>query len=178
MAGQIVPNAGVAGRFFDFDWARLFAYFWVWKQIEPFRTNMREPRQFIISGVVLTVVGFLSISDYWPMGTPYRQMMTRQMLPVSGRDFRPPLVWLIHLPRGRGLGSICTVAVMPAESTTPSGTSSIWMRTGTRWARRTQVKIGLTVTTPWSLGRALATLMARAILSTWPRTIALQPTLV
>jgi len=28
------------------------------------------------------------------------------------------------------------------------GTSSIWMRTGMRWARRTQVKMGLTVATP------------------------------
>ena len=49
---------------------------------------------------------------------------------------------------GLGPGSICTVAVIPAERTTPSGTSSMWMRTGMRWARRTQVKIGLTVASP------------------------------
>ena len=41
-----------------------------------------------------------------------------------------------------------TVAVMPAERITPGGTSSIWMRTGMRWARLTQVKVGLTVATP------------------------------
>src|SRR5262249_43296882 len=49
---------------------------------------------------------------------------------------------------GRARSSISTVAVMPAERTTPGGTSSIWMRTGMRWARRTQVKMGLTVATP------------------------------
>src|SRR5205085_6667366 len=49
-------------------------------------------------------------------------------------------------------GSICTVPVMPAASTTPLGTSSIWMRTGMRWASRTQVKIGLTLAKPWPLG--------------------------
>ena len=43
------------------------------------------------------------------------------------------------MPNGRG---------HPAERTTPGGTSSIWMRTGMRWARRTHVKIGLTVATP------------------------------
>ena len=50
-------------------------------------------------------------------------------------------------PRGRSgahfadgdRGSIWTVAVIPATSVTPSGTWSISMRTGTRWARRTQV---------------------------------------
>src|ERR1700680_3116892 len=53
------------------------------------------------------------------------------------------------LPAGtRTWSSISTVAVMPADSTTPGGTSSIWIRTGMRWARRTQVKIGLTVATP------------------------------
>src|SRR5215469_18783959 len=49
---------------------------------------------------------------------------------------------------GRARSSISTVAVMPAERTTPGGTSSIWMRTGMRWASRTQVKMGLTVATP------------------------------
>jgi DNA-binding MltR family transcriptional regulator len=48
----------------------------------------------------------------------------------------------------QGAHSISTVAVMPAERTTLGGTSSIWMRTGMRWARRTQVKMGLTVATP------------------------------
>src|SRR5712691_6009495 len=68
-------------------------------------------------------------------------------------------------------GLICTVAVCPATSLTPSGTSSMWMRTGMRWARRTQVKIGLTVARPCPLGCAFATLMPRARLATWPRTI-------
>src|SRR5215813_6157433 len=44
--------------------------------------------------------------------------------------------------------SISTVAVMPAASTTPVGTSSICTRTGMRCARRTQVKMGLTFATP------------------------------
>ena len=44
--------------------------------------------------------------------------------------------------------SISTVAVMPAASTTPVGTSSICTRTGMRCARRTHVKIGLTFATP------------------------------
>src|SRR5262249_32468547 len=38
-----------------------------------------------------------------------------------------------------------TVAVMPAKKTPPAGTTSMWIRTGIRWARRTQVKMGLTV---------------------------------
>ena len=53
-----------------------------------------------------------------------------------------------HLAGARTRSSISTVAVMPAERTTLGGTSSIWMRTGMRWARRTQVKMGLTVATP------------------------------
>ena len=36
-------------------------------------------------------------------------------------------------------GVTVTVAVMPADSVTPSGTWSMRMRTGMRWARRTQV---------------------------------------
>jgi hypothetical protein len=53
-----------------------------------------------------------------------------------------------HLAEARPRSSISIVAVMPAVSTTPGGTSSIWMRTGTRCAKRTQVKMGLTVATP------------------------------
>jgi hypothetical protein len=53
-----------------------------------------------------------------------------------------------HLAEARPRSSISIVAVMPAVSTTPGGTSSIWMRTGMRWARRTQVNMGLTVATP------------------------------
>ena len=34
-----------------------------------------------------------------------------------------------------------------------------------RWARRTQVKMGLTVATPWLLGCALGTLIAHATVS-------------
>ena len=49
-----------------------------------------------------------------------------------------------HFAGCAGRGSICTVAVMPAARTTPSGTWSMWMRTGMRCAKRTQVKIGLT----------------------------------
>src|ERR1700748_3153750 len=77
----------------------------------------------------------------------------------------------IHLAVGGPRSLISTVAVMPAARMTPGGTSSIWMRTGMRWARRTQVKMGLTVATPWPLGCAFATLMARAMLSQCPRII-------
>ena len=58
---------------------------------------------------------------------------------------------------------------------THSGTSSMWMRTGIRCARRTQVKIGFTLARPCPLGWAFATLMPRAMLSTWPRTICCSP---
>lgn len=44
----------------------------------------------------------------------------------------------------RPCGLTITVQVIPAESSTPSGTSSMCTRTGTRWARRTQLKVGLT----------------------------------
>ena len=37
----------------------------------------------------------------------------------------------------------------------------MWMRTGTRWARRTQVKIGLTEARPEASGCAFGTLMPR-----------------
>jgi hypothetical protein len=53
------------------------------------------------------------------------------------------------------------VAVIPAESVAPSGTLSIWMRTGMRRTRRTQVKIRLTVAIPCPLGCALETLITR-----------------
>jgi hypothetical protein len=56
-----------------------------------------------------------------------------------------------------------------SASTTPSGTWSIWTRTGMRCARRTQVKIGLTLASPCALGCAFETLMPRAMLSTWPQ---------
>src|SRR5215831_1685698 len=46
------------------------------------------------------------------------------------------------------LFTISTVAVMPAARVTPSGTWSIWMRTGIRCAKRTHVKIGLTCARP------------------------------
>ena len=41
-------------------------------------------------------------------------------------------------------GFTTTVHVVPAASKNPSGTSSMWIRTGTRCARRTQLKVGLT----------------------------------
>lgn len=45
-------------------------------------------------------------------------------------------------------GSIWMLAVCPWTRRTPSGTWSITIRTGTRWARRTQVKIGFTCAKP------------------------------
>src|SRR5580692_2948239 len=54
--------------------------------------------------------------------------------------YRSLLIW------GRACAElICTVAVIPAARVMPFGTLSIRMRTGIRWARRTQVKLGLTV---------------------------------
>ncbi len=41
-------------------------------------------------------------------------------------------------------GFTITVHVVPADSSTSAGTSSRWIRTGTRCARRTQLKVGLT----------------------------------
>ena len=62
--------------------------------------------------------------------------------------------------------SIATVAVNPATRRMSSGTASRRMRTGTRWASRTKVKIGLTVASPDVDGAALGTLMPRATLWT------------
>jgi ubiquinone/menaquinone biosynthesis C-methylase UbiE len=64
-------------------------------------------------------------------------------------------------------GSICTVAVIPAASTTPSGTSSMWTRTGIRCARRTQVKIGLTLASPPMLAAARAAATAEGVVVEW-----------
>src|SRR5258708_16703198 len=53
---------------------------------------------------------------------------------------------VLHL--AGALSFISTVAVIPAERMMSGGPSSIWIRTGMRWASRTQVKIGFTVATP------------------------------
>jgi hypothetical protein len=86
----------------------------------------------------------------------------------TGRNVidQPGALQPLHYADGRGRGSICTVAVIPAASTTPSVTSSMWTRTGIRYARLTQVRIGLTLASPCPSGCALATLMPRAMLST------------
>jgi hypothetical protein len=47
------------------------------------------------------------------------------------------------------------------------------MRTGTRCASRTQVKIGFTFARPNCPAVALATVMARVMLATWPCSTAL-----
>ena len=39
----------------------------------------------------------------------------------------------LHFADARPRSSISTVAVMPADRTTPAATSSIWIRTGMRW---------------------------------------------
>ena len=66
---------------------------------------------------------------------------------------------------------ICTVAVIPAARWTLSGTSSICTRTGIRWARRTQVKMGLTEARPCGSGMALETVIALAMPLTCAPTI-------
>ena len=62
-------------------------------------------------------------------------------VPGRGRSRSPPSYF-------SGPALICTVAVIPLTSRTPSGTRSMWMRTGTRCASRTQVKIGFTEASP------------------------------
>ncbi|MGT2481144.1 hypothetical protein ACU4GR_25335 [Methylobacterium oryzae CBMB20] len=64
---------------------------------------------------------------------------------------------------------IATFAVIPAASTIGQGTSSRSIRIGTRCASRTQVKIGLTVGSPWMPGAASATLIPRPRPVTRPR---------
>jgi hypothetical protein len=71
--------------------------------------------------------------------------------------------------------AICTAAFITATSCTPFGTRSMRIRMGTRCARRTQVKIGLTVKTPHAFGRELDPSIARAMLSTRPRMISMEP---
>ena len=87
----------------------------------------------------------------------------RSVFLASGALFRPPKRKARHPPgfspstqparpgacaaeawSSRPCGLTITVQVIPAESSTPSGTSSMCTRTGTRWARRTQLKVGLT----------------------------------
>src|SRR6516162_11384285 len=70
--------------------------------------------------------------------------------------------------RSHRFGSISIVAVIPITSRTSAGTLSISMCTGMRWAKRTQVKIGLTVASPLLPGMTLDTTMPRAMLSTCP----------
>jgi hypothetical protein len=60
---------------------------------------------------------------------------------------------------GASASRIVTVTVRPETSGTPGGTSVIRMRTGTRWASRTQVYTGSTFGRPWVLGAALETLI-------------------
>ena len=60
------------------------------------------------------------------------------------------------------------ISPRPATRCTSSGTSRNWMRTGTRCAKRTHVKIGFTVARPWPLGLAFVTSMPRATLRTRP----------
>ena len=65
----------------------------------------------------------------------------------------------------RGGASMMTVAVMPELASTPSGTSSMWMRTEIRWASCTHSKVGLALTSssgPSGLSRLV---MPRAMLS-------------
>src|SRR5262249_35761163 len=44
-----------------------------------------------------------------------------------------------------------TVAVRPATRSRSAGTSSSLIRTGIRWANRTQLKVGLTAANSWLL---------------------------
>ena len=66
----------------------------------------------------------------------------------------------------RGGASTTTVQVMPELTKTPGGTSSMWMRTGIRWASRTHSKVGVALTKsagPFGLSRSVT---PRAMLST------------
>ena len=57
---------------------------------------------------------------------------------------------------------------MPAARCTVGGTESMWIRTGIRWASRTQVNTGLTDAKPNEPGSVFGVLIPRAMLSTWP----------
>ena len=74
----------------------------------------------------------------------YQSAVSRLVRRLSSQLTKDPH----HLAGARARSWISTVAVMPAERTTLGDTSSMWMRTGMRWARRTQVKIGFTVAIP------------------------------
>jgi hypothetical protein len=65
-------------------------------------------------------------------------------------------------------GVIVTVHVMPDARCTSSGTSSNAMRTGTRCARRTQVKTGLTSARRFGLSGLSRSAIPLAMLSTCP----------
>src|SRR5260370_9718950 len=84
---------------------------------------------------------------------------------VRRKNRRTPRSQAPHLADAPALSSISTMAVMPAERTMSGGTSSMWIRTGMRWASRTQGKIGFTVATPCLLRWGLETLLPRASLS-------------
>ncbi|MNP53070.1 hypothetical protein D3C76_1475070 [compost metagenome] len=57
---------------------------------------------------------------------------------------------------------------MPALSCTSSGSLSSLIRTGIRWARRTQLKVGSTLASNWVSGLALRSVMPRLMLCTVP----------
>src|SRR5260370_38874005 len=79
-------------------------------------------------------------------------------------------IYFHHL-EGRERRSTCTVAVKPATRRTPSGTYLSRMRTGARCAKRTQVKIGLTMASPCWLGCAFEALVPRAMSTTLYRSL-------
>jgi hypothetical protein len=137
-----------------------------WKEQRRFLGFAATARYAHLDADPMLCVGTAWASPRTDDGIPFAQWPTTDRQRRARSDPKN-----VHLACGRGRGSICTVAVIPATRTTPSGTSSMWMRTGMRWARRTQVKIGLTVASPCWLACAFGTLMPRAMLPTWPRTI-------
>src|SRR3546814_4304068 len=64
----------------------------------------------------------------------------QRVKPDRSYDRLPP-----PIDRASSAPSTVTVTVRPAIRSIPVGTLSIAMRTGTRWARRTQLKVGLTL---------------------------------
>ena len=68
-----------------------------------------------------------------------------------------------------------TVAVRPGSRRIPGGNSSMAIRTGTRCASRTQLKVGLTLARRFGPAPRSRSLMPPAMLSTWPRIVRFSP---
>ena len=86
----------------------------------------------------------------------------------------PPGGAVTGVPR-RGALPMLTVAVRPAAGGSRAWNSSMAIRTGTRCASRTQLKVGSTLARRFGLGARSRSSMPPAMLSTWPRIVRSSP---